>query len=296
MPRRFPLSFGLIFLFAPACQASVLGTIVPAYFYPGTGGPGGSGDGWAAMAAAASQISLTAIFNPDSGPLPGPPDANYTNAMTNLENAGGHVVAYIYTDYGATPLATVESEVSTYLSQYGSLIDGFFLDAMSNLPAQVAYYQSIDSYVKGLSPTYNVIGNPGTSTDQSYLTGAAANTFVTFENNQSAFPGYTPPSWVYTYPSSDFANIVYNAPTTADMLLDIAQAGRQNTGYIYVTDQNLPNPYGELPSYWNQEVSALAAASAPEPATGPITAAAGLLALCIVSGRRFSSRPSRTRP
>ncbi len=39
--------------------------------------------------------------------------------MTNLENAGGKVVAYVYTDNGNIPLATVEGQISTYISQYG---------------------------------------------------------------------------------------------------------------------------------------------------------------------------------
>src|SRR6185437_11144484 len=102
-------------------------------FYPGSGGPGGAGDGWSAMAAAANQISVTAILNPDSGPVSGPADPNYVNAMTNLENAGGKVIAYVYTNNGGTPLATVESEVSIYINQYGNLIDGFFLDRMNVL-------------------------------------------------------------------------------------------------------------------------------------------------------------------
>jgi Spherulation-specific family 4 len=67
----------------PAAARADLGILVPSYFYPGTGGPGGSGDGWAAMTAAASQVQITAILNPDSGPLPGPADPNYTNAMTS---------------------------------------------------------------------------------------------------------------------------------------------------------------------------------------------------------------------
>src|SRR5271166_6644793 len=88
-------------------EAGSMGALVPAYFYPGTGGPGGTGDGWAAMASAASQIPITAIFNPDSGPAPGPPDPSYVSALTNLENAGGRVIAYVPTFYTATPLATV---------------------------------------------------------------------------------------------------------------------------------------------------------------------------------------------
>ncbi len=138
-----------------------MGIIVPSYFYPGTGGPGGTGDGWAAMTTAAGQVPLTAILNPDSGPLPGPADPNYVNALTNVENAGRKVVAYVYTDNGSAPLGTVEGEVSTYISQYGSLIDGFFLDGMTVTPSTLAYYQSLDGYIDGLNPSYTVIDNTG---------------------------------------------------------------------------------------------------------------------------------------
>ncbi len=59
------------------------------------------------MAASADAVPITAIFNPDSGPGPSA-DSNYITAMTNLELAGGGVVAYIYTDYGNIALSTVE--------------------------------------------------------------------------------------------------------------------------------------------------------------------------------------------
>ena len=178
------VSAGVIGLPAPV-MAGGIGVLVPAYFYPGTGGPGGVGDGWSAMAAAAGTVSVTAIFNPDSGPLPGPPDPNYVNALTGLENAGGKVAAYVYTNYGQVPLGTVEGEISTYIAQYGGLVNGIFLDGMSNDPAVVPYYQSLYAFVKGLSPSYEVIGNPGTATNPAYL-GASpptADTFLTYEGS-----------------------------------------------------------------------------------------------------------------
>src|ERR1017187_2950529 len=284
----------------PSSADALLGTIVPAYFYPGTGGPGGVGDGWAAMAAAASKIPISAIFNPNSGPLPGPADPNYVTAMTNLENAGGQVVAYVYTNYGSTPLATVESQMSTYITQYGSLVDGFYLDAMSTNPSEVAYYQSLASYVQGLSSTDLVIGNPGTATIAAYL-GAlpiTANTFNTFEGSSSSFAGYVPPSSYQNYPSGMFSDTIYDATTIAAMLADIDQAVQQNTGYVYVMDQSLNPPagylYDQLPSYWDQEVAAIAAIDTPEPGTAAMLALGGLLTFLSVAaklhGRGTSAR------
>ena len=39
------------------------------------------------------------------------------------------------------------------------------------------------------------------------------------------------------------------------MLISAFKAIGTNAGYIYITDDQLPNPYDTLPSYWSQEVS-----------------------------------------
>lgn len=271
-------------------RAGGMGILVPAYFYPGTGGTDGYTDGWAEMTAAASQVSITAIFNPDSGPGPST-DANYVNALSTLEAAGGKVVAYVYTDYGNTPLSTVEGQIATYLSQYGSLINGFFLDGMSNSASTVSYYQSLYAYIKGLGSSYEVIGNPGTSTIPAYLTPATqgADVLVTYENDAQYYAGTSPPSWVAGYPASAFDNTLYDQPTVAGMQGDIALAVQRNVGEIYVTDETINPPtgylYDRMPSYWDQEV--MAVASVPEP--GPLVLLASGAAISISwarSGRR----------
>jgi Spherulation-specific family 4/PEP-CTERM motif len=305
--RRFKRVFRSVSLFivmvvtgtmgspAPA-TAGGIGVLVPAYFYPGTGGPGGVGDGWAAMAAEAGTVPITAIFNPNSGPLPGLPDPNYITAMTNLELAGGSVVAYVDTDYGATPLATVEGEINTYLSQYGNLtsnplanlINGFFFDRMSNDPSEVSYYQSLYSFVKSLSTSYGVIGNPGTATNSSYLAASppTASTFVTYEGSAA---GYTSAN-TSTGSSSLYANIIYDQSTVAGMQANVAFAAQNNVGYVYVTDQPLNPPtgylYDQLPSYWDQEVAAVSAASVPEPGALALLASGCVLSMLGIAVRR----------
>jgi Spherulation-specific family 4 len=289
---------GMIVSPGPA-RAGGMGLVVPAYFYPGTGGTEGYTDGWAQMAASAGKVPITAIFNPDSGPGPST-DPNYVTAMTNLELAGGKVVAYIYTDYGAISLSTVEGQITTYLSQYGNLtsnpipnlINGFFLDGMSNSPAEVSYYQSLYTFIKGLSSSYQVIGNPGTNTDQSYLSSSppAASTLMTFENDAQYYAGATPPSWVYDYSSSHFTNTIYDQPTVQGMMADVALAAQRNVGDIYVTDQTINPPtgylYDRLPSYWNEEV--VAVASVPEPGGPALLATGGLLSSLGIAASRWA--------
>jgi hypothetical protein len=121
------------------------------------------------------------------------------------------------------------------------------------------------TYIKGLSSSYQVIGNPGTSTDPAYLTPStpSADTLVTYENKAASYQGTSPSSWVYSYSPNHFANIMYDELSSQGMMADIALAAQRNVGYVYVTDQTLPNPYAQLPSYWDQEVAAIKAV--PEP-------------------------------
>ena len=70
------------------------------------------------------------------------------------------------------------------------------------------------------------------------------------------------------------------------MLADINQSVQDNAGYVYVTDESL-NPstgylYDQLPSYWDQEVAAIAGTAAPEPGTASLLVLGGLLMLLSV--------------
>lgn len=297
LSRSLLLSSIVIAALPATCLAGEL--IVPAYFYPGTGGPGGVGNGWAAMTAAAAEIPITAILNPNSGPLPGPADPNYTAAMTNLEAARGSAVAYVFTNYGSTPLATVESEITTYISQYGSLIDGFYLDGMLITPSTLAYYRSLDTFIHGLSSPYKVIGNPG----QPFLNGVAPSEYLSTANIFDIFEGpNTAPSpgaagfnsypyglnWFQSFSSSRFDNTIYYTPGFS-LLADLERAAALNSGSVYVTDQNTPNPYSQLPSYWNQEVADIKSlnATVPEPSSVCLLVLAGLItALTVVVKQR----------
>ncbi len=45
------------------------------------------------------------------------------------------------------------------------------------------------------------------------------------------------------------------------MLADVSTAAQLDAGYVYITDLSGGNPYDALPSYWDQEVSAVAGAN-----------------------------------
>ena len=238
-------------------NAHAVNILLPAYFYPSSD-PNQSF--WDEMTAAAGQVGITAIMNPDSGPGSSV-NSDYTTAVDVLRAAGGKVVGYVHTSYGARSQTEVLSEVSSYASFYN--IDGIFLDEMSNTSVDFAYYQSLYSSIKSTNPGYRIFGNPGTNTLESYLT--AADVLVTFEN-QTGYDTFTPDTWTNNYTADHFAHLLYNVNDKAAMLAYVALAADRNVGYLYITNDILTNPWDTLPQYWNAEVSAVSAI--PEPSSG----------------------------
>ncbi len=274
--------------FPAPLTAGPIDVLVPAYFYP-------AGQGqtyWNQLDAAAASIGVNAIMNPASGPGVAP-DPNYVAAVNNLRAAGGNVLGYLPTTFGNRPAAAVLADIASYSAWYN--VNGIFLDEMSNdaSAAHLAYSASIYSAVKAAHPTWTVVGNPGTATDEAYFSyagGPAADVLVVFENTASAYATYTPSAWNASYPSSKFAHIIHTEPTATGMLGDIDLALARNAGMVFVTDDSLPNPYDTLPSYWEAEVAKLAAL--PEPSAG-LLLASGLMAL--VGWRGAATRKNRDR-
>lgn len=257
-------------LSAVASHASATALLVPAYFHPAD-----HAAEWAALATAAPRVSVTAIFNPASGPGTST-DAAYAPALAALRAAGGRALGYVHTqnaDGSLRAAATVHAEVDAYATLYGT-IDGIFVDEMTSNLANAPYYASLYTYVKSNHAGYTVVGNPGTDVPQAYA--AAADVLVTAEDFQSAYADYTPRSWTQSKPASGFASILHDAPAST-LSATLAQAQAQNVGYVYVTDDGADgNPYDSLPSYWLAEVNAV---SAPEPATLASIASIGLVTL-----------------
>ena len=236
--------------------------LVPAYFDPGFGGSEGRTDGWAQLTDSAGKVAITAILNPNDGPNTGA-DPSYDAALSAFRLAGGKVVAYVDTAYGRVPISAAEGQIAAYLDQYPGLIDGFFLDAMSNLPSEESYYQILYDYIKTQGSAYRVIGNPGASTTESYLSAAAAESLVTFEQNAGCYAAATPPGWARGYPAAAFGNVIYAESSASGMLRDVALAQNRGVEYVYVTDETMDpvsgDLYARLPSYWTEEAAAVGA-------------------------------------
>ena len=244
-----------------------LTAIVPAYFYPSGGGL--SSD-WADLNTAASRIPVTAIMNPGSGPGT-IQNSDYVTAVDNFRSAGGKVIAYVSTSYGSRSSAIVKSDIDKYVNWYN--IDGIFFDEMTNsgTVGTLNHYQDLYDYVKAINPTWEVMGNPGTSTFESYLTTPVADSLLVYENVGANYAGYTPSSWNFNHDPSAIGHLVHATATETDMLnyLDLAVA--RNAGQVYITDDVLNNPWDRLPTYWDAMVDRIEAINDAPPPPGPQT-------------------------
>ncbi|MBK8478622.1 MAG: spherulation-specific family 4 protein [Opitutaceae bacterium] len=225
--------------------------LVPAYFYPVANSP------WARLTNVASTApagTIYAIANVANGPDSGQSAdiAPYQQAINGLRAKGGRVLGYVSTSYGARPAAAVKADIDLWYSRYG--VDGIFLDEQATTAAMLPHYRELHDYIKGKGGEALVVANPGTTTIEGYL--SINDVTCVFETDgPSGFPSWTPPAWTGNYPAAEFYVLPYHS-SAANMADFVARAAANNAGWIYVTDDTLPNPWDTLPSYFEALVAA----------------------------------------
>ncbi|MSU57387.1 MAG: PEP-CTERM sorting domain-containing protein [Pedosphaera sp.] len=227
-----------------AAHAAPLGFLVPAYFYPGSL--------WTSMNYAATRAPLIAILNPNSGPDT-TQNPDYVAAVNSLRAAGGKVIGYVYTSYGARATNAVRTDIDRYYSFYA--MDGIFLDEVTNdaNTNHLNYYAALYQYIKSKSTNALVVCNPGINTLESYLAPPVADVVVTFEG-YTGYASYTPDAWVTNHLARHFCHLPYNVTDATTMTNYVNLAVSRNAGWIYITNDKGTNPWDTLPSYWTNEV------------------------------------------
>src|SRR5574337_1362709 len=240
-----------------AHAATQTGVMIALYTYPGS-----TWDVVAQAKIAHPSVPIVAIINPNNGPGSSR-DSNYVSGIQELHNAGVVVLGYDATGYASNSASSVKSVMDTWKSLYS--IDGIFFDEMANWSGPESYYSDLTNYAKSLGYTMTV-GNPGTDTLPSYI-GTVDNLMIYEDAGLpllSALQG-----WHTSYDKSNFSMIAFGVNSVSASFLSSAS---NYVGYIYLTNDVLPNPYDTVPSYFGTLVADLDTGSssptAPSQPTG----------------------------
>lgn len=242
---------------AAVVLAAAIEVLVPWYVYPTHWIP--ASYVWDDLAAANSVVPITAVLNPADGPG-GPPNADYLVGLADLGAGGVTMLGYVYTSYGARPVADVKADIDVWSAQWASYgVSGIFLDEAASGAATLDYYQELYQYVHAAAWAGTVVVNPGVSADEGYLSRPAADIVLGFENTAAPWETYVPPPWQSGHEPRHFAALVHTVGGAAAMRQAADLAAARGFGFVFVTGDVMPNPWDTLPTFWTDEVAHLAA-------------------------------------
>lgn len=243
------------------CTLSFAGTdqdlLVPSYFYPSQW----QANDWDVMATTHSANQI--VIANDANGMATTKNSDYATEIAQAQAAGLLVVGYISTNYGNRDINLVKADITNFSDWYGG--DGIFLDEASTDTAKLGYYQEVlDNINTTMGDGNDVILNHGTNPPEDYAnldTGSASSqlTLVTFEGVYADYitSQGAPASWMTNYPTNMFAHLVYGV-SSANMQSVITLSNDRRAGYIYATDDAMPNPWDALATYNSGMVNAVA--------------------------------------
>jgi hypothetical protein len=220
---------------------------VPAYFAPG--------HDWQRVIAAAPTVGMI-VFDPSDGPGGSDGSAtvpDYTSVLAQARAAGITVLGYVATSYGQRPAADVLADVDGYYRRY-QLSGIYFAEGPMEADCatmETEYHAFADAARRHDPRAFLAVGTRFCPTYIYFF-----DLMVQFARNWTEYHSYQPPSWMPANSPERFCQFV-NAVPPSDAGSALGMVIGNGAGWVYVTDQADPNPWGGLPSYFDQEVQAL---------------------------------------
>ena len=203
---------------------------VPTYF--------SDSENWAKAKAQAGGLRYV-VMNPDSGPGAAI-DPGWVSRLVDI-GIEPKVLGYVATTYAARPLVDVVADIEKYRQWYG--VTSIFLDETPWGCSQVAYYQSLATTVHANGGI--LVMNPGGLPLNCMVD--IPDIVVSFENNMQAYLSSTAPNPT-GYQPQKFWHLIYGAPVGRHR--EIEELARQRgAGFIYVTSDDLPNPWDGIETF-----------------------------------------------
>ncbi|MAD42922.1 MAG: hypothetical protein CL623_11110 [Arcobacter sp.] len=198
------------------------------------------------------KIDTYVIINPSNGPGEKLSE-DYIEGIRFLKAHNVKVLAYVYTLYGKRDPYKVKEDIyiwSKFYEEYG--VSGIFFDETASDLNTLSYYKDLANYARSLDFNFVVL-NPGYTVDKSYIDSKIANIIVTYENSMQAWNKSFPKNinkeieetklalLLHTLKNNDFKKVL-NDPKT------------KNFTYLYITEDELSNPWDDISSKLFEEL------------------------------------------
>ena len=211
------------------------GVMVPLYIPPGI-----EWDSIVQVKLAHPLVPILAIINPQNGSGQ-VQDPRYVIGIQNLQSNGIVVLGYVDTNYTIKNNTEVKAEITNYKNWYN--VNGIFFDQMSNMQGNENYYANLTTYTKSLGLTLTV-GNSGVDTRPSYV-GTVDN--IVLYDNISLPTIQSLGGWHTNFTKNNFSILSYGINSLDQSFVNNASS---YVGYMYMTNNTLPNPWGSIPDYF----------------------------------------------
>jgi hypothetical protein len=189
------------------------------------------------------------VANPADGPG-SVADPAYQGAMARAKLAGIMVLGYVATSYGQRPSAEVLADINAYYDLYGP--SGIFLSEGpmdTDCSVMETTFLAYANAARARDPRAFVA--LGTRFCPSYI--YFSDLIVLFSAPQDAYDAFQPADWMPSRSPERFAHLVIGVPGE-QMEATVRRARALGAGWIYVTDDGPPNPWDQLPSYFEQQL------------------------------------------
>lgn len=209
---------------------------------------------WEGFVEGAEATGGFVIVNPDSGPG-STIDEAWVAAVAAARERGVVVLGYVPTGYGTREAESVDADVNQYTTWYD--VDGIFFDEVGEeCEALAGWYVERAAAADALVSSGDafVVLNPGLLTCAAYLD--AADVLVVAEDRLAQISDFEPADWMAEFGPERFMFLAYDAPGS-DLGQTLKYVHDAGIGWTYITDDRPRNPWDELPSYWEAEVSAV---------------------------------------
>lgn len=242
------------------------------------------------------QVPFFVVVNPASGPCDlSPPssncvaDPNYQQGIANLTRSGVIVLGYVDTvwfDYGTgldggcpcnktqKGWGQVKSEINNWINLYGTSklgnlgIKGIMFDDMQTFPyktGNLTYYQNLTNYVHSNSIehlTYS-FANPGTDVNQNFQNTMDLLNIYEGDNSTGDLTNSTlqgsPNQWHVQHSKDTYSFMQHGKPNP--IFQKTIQGKSVYASLMFVTSDDMPNPWDVIPPYLNTLASYLDNAS-----------------------------------